>query len=169
MTGGVEKGDRAPDFSLPSQQGRLVSLRDFVGKKRVVLYFYPKDFTVGCTAEAKTFSENYDEIKSLDAEVLGISSDSIESHGEFAEDCKVEFPLLSDSEGGVRRQYGIRRSFGLVPGRVTFVIDRRGIVVKSFNSQVDPRRHVREAIEALRDSEVEEEARSRQLKSGPST
>ena len=145
----VKEGDRAPDFTLEAQDGHAVSLRDYAGSRSVVLYFYPKDFTVGCTAEAKTFSENYDRVIEMGAEVIGISSDSSESHSRFANDCDVKFPLLSDRGGRVRELYGVKASFGLVPGRVTFVIDKGGTVRHVFSSQVNPRKHVSEAIEVL--------------------
>ncbi len=120
--------------------------------KNVVLYFYPKDFTVGCTAEAKSFSENYDEILGLGAEVIGVSSDTGESHKGFADQCGVRFTLLSDPGGKARKAYGVQSSFGLIPGRVTFVIDREGIVRRVFSSQLSPRKHVAEAIKALADA-----------------
>ena len=146
----VGVGDRAPDFSLSDQGGRQVSLHDFIGIKNVVLYFYPKDFTTGCTAEAKTFSENYDEVLRMGAEVLGVSSDTSESHENFAAECDVRFPLLSDRGGKVRDVYGVKASLGFIPGRVTFVIGKDGVVKHVFSSQVRPKQHVAEAIEALR-------------------
>lgn len=146
----IAEGEKAPDFSLRAQDGRLISLHDFFGKSNVVLYFYPKDFTVGCTAEAKTFSENHDEVLSMGAEVMGVSSDSSETHDRFAESCKVKFPLLSDEGGRVREAYGVKSSFGFVPGRVTFVIDKTGVVRHVFSSQLNPTRHVSEAMQALR-------------------
>ena len=149
MGAGVKEGDRAPDFSLLAQDGRVVSLHDYIGQRNVVLYFYPKDFTIGCTAETRTFGQNYDRVREVDGEVIGISSDSAESHGSFADECGVKFPLLSDRDGKVRETYGVRASFGLLPGRVTFVVDKGGIVRKVFSSQINPKRHVSEAIEAL--------------------
>ncbi len=150
MTERIKEGDRAPDFALQAQDGRVISLHDFVGSKNVVLYFYPKDFTMGCTAEAKAFSTNYDALTEMGAEVIGISSDSIESHSSFANECDVKFLLLSDKGGKVRGIYGVRSSLGLLPGRVTFVIDKSGVVRRIFSSQINPRRHVSEAIEALK-------------------
>jgi peroxiredoxin Q/BCP len=126
-----------------------VALHDYVGSKKVVLYFYPKDFTPGCTAETKTFSENYDAVLAMGAEVLGISSDSAESHGNFARECGATFPMLADSGGKVRESYGAV-SFGLAPGRVTFVIDKEGIVRHIFSSHLRPKQHVSDAIEALK-------------------
>ncbi len=143
-------GDKAPDFSLEAQDGRRVSLHDFAGEKNVVLYFYPKDFTSGCTAEAKTFSDNYDEVLAMGAEVIGVSSDSAQTHGSFASECSVKFPLLADEGGRVRALYGVKASLGFIPGRVTFVIDKEGVVRHVFSSQVRPKQHVAEAIEALR-------------------
>lgn len=131
------------------QQGRKVSLHDFTGVKNVVLYFYPKDFTIGCTAETKLFGENYERLLALGAEVIGISSDTAESHMKFANVCNARFPLLADQGGRVRKQYGVQASLGLVPGRVTFMIDRNGIVRHIFSSQVNPRKHVGEAMQAL--------------------
>ncbi len=149
MTAGVKAGDRAPDFTLESQDGKQVSLHDYAGSRNVVVYFYPKDFTRGCAAEARTFSSSYEEIKRLGGEVLGISSDSAESHDRFAEECSVAFPLLSDRGGKVRDMYGLRPTLGILPKRVTFVLDKAGMVVNVFSSQIDPKRHVSNAIEVL--------------------
>lgn len=146
----LKEGDTAPDFTLQDQEGRVVSLHDYLGRRNVVLYFYPKDFTMGCTAEAKTFGLNYDAVLREGGEVIGVSSDSTESHDRFAGECGVKFPLLSDRGGKVRQMYGVRSSFGILPGRVTFVIDKQGVVRRVFSSQVNPRRHVSEALEALR-------------------
>ena len=145
----LKEGDKAPDFALESQDGRTVALHDYIGSKKVVLYFYPKDFTPGCTAETKTFSENYDAVLAMGAEVLGISSDSADSHGNFARECGANFPMLADNGGKVRESYGAT-SFGLAPGRVTFVIDKEGIVRHIFSSHLRPRHHVSDAIEALK-------------------
>lgn len=150
MAGPLKIGDKAPDFTLESQDGRMVSLHDYAGSKNVVVYFYPKDFTIGCTAETKGFSDKYDDILGLGAEVIGISSDSTESHGSFAEECGAKFHLLADRGGKVREQYGAKGAFGLAPGRVTFVIDKGGIVRSVFSSQLRPRQHVPEAVEALK-------------------
>ena len=149
MAGKVNVGDKAPDFTLPAQDGRAVSLKDYQGTKNVVLYFYPKDFTMGCTTEARAFGESYGEIAKLGAEVLGVSSDSTDSHAKFATKCEVGFVLLSDSDGKVRKAYGASSALGLMPGRVTFVIDKQGVVRHVFSSQIQPRQHVQEAVEAL--------------------
>lgn len=149
MSGRIKEGETAPDFTLEAQDGRAVSLHDYRGSRNVIVYFYPKDFTRGCTTEARTFGLNYDQVKNLDAEVIGISSDPADSHGRFASECEVKSPLLGDSEGRVRALYGVRSSLGIIPGRVTFVIDKQGVVRSVFSSQVNPKGHVSKALEVL--------------------
>ena len=147
---GVGVGDRAPDFTLPDQLGEPVRLGELVGKKNVVLYFYPKDATPGCTAEARAFRDAYDTFTAADAEVVGVSSDSIKSHKRFAAKHQLPFRLLSDRDGAVRALYGVERTLGILPGRVTYVIDRDGVVQHVYSSQLAATRHVREARQALR-------------------
>ena len=143
-------GDRAPEFRLSSAGGNLVSLSDFVGKKNLVLYFYPKDRSPGCTKEACSFRDSYSAFRELDAEVVGISPDSESSHGKFARDEQLPFPLLSDSDGSARRAYGVKTTLGMIPGRTTFVIDKQGIIRHIYSSQIFAERHVKEALSALR-------------------
>jgi peroxiredoxin Q/BCP len=150
MKGKVKVGDRAPDFTLANQSGQMVSLHDFVGRQSVVLYFYPKDFTIGCTAEAKTFSANYDQFREMGAEVIGVSSDSVESHEDFGSKCNVSFLLLSDRKGQVRESYGVAATLGLIPGRITYIIDKDGVIRHIFSSQFNPKKHVKEALEILK-------------------
>jgi peroxiredoxin Q/BCP len=147
----VKEGDKAPDFTLPSQMGDNVTLSEYLGKKNVVLYFYPKDESYGCTKEACKFRDNYEVLTSLGAEVLGISSQSIESHKSFASHHGLPFILLSDKDNEVRRLYGVPSSLGIVPGRVTFIIDKNGVVRHVFNSQSHPELHVDEAIKVLKE------------------
>ena len=147
---GLAVGDRAPDFALPDASGATIRLSDFRGKKAVVLYFYPKDDTPGCTKEACGFRDSYEEFAGAGAEVIGVSSDSGDSHRGFASKYKLPFTLLSDQGGKVRQQYGVPATLGLLPGRVTFVIDRDGVVRHVFNSQLAATRHVSEALGALR-------------------
>ena len=120
----VQAGSVAPDFTLPSQSGEMVRLGDFLGKP-VVLFFYPKDNTLGCTKEVCAFRDNIEEYGKLDAEVIGISSDSMESHRAFAHKHDLPFALLSDEGGKVRKLYGVPNTLGLFPGRVTYVIDEQ--------------------------------------------
>jgi peroxiredoxin Q/BCP len=144
----VRPGDAAPAFSLPDQNGKPVSLADFKGRS-VVLYFYPKDDTPGCTRESCAFRDAYEDFEEAGAEVIGISSDSPESHQKFAARHRLPFTLVSDAGGQVRKAYGVPATLGLLPGRVTFVIDREGIVRHVFNSQFNPTQHVAEAKEVL--------------------
>ncbi len=145
----LRAGDRAPEFSLQSQSGDVVKLSDYIGKKNVVLYFYPKDFTSGCTAEARAFRESYQEFNDSQTEVIGVSSDSVETHKRFSEHCSLPFNLLSDASKHVRELYGVSSTFGL-SGRVTFVIDKEGVIRHVFSSQLRPTKHIREALGALK-------------------
>jgi peroxiredoxin Q/BCP len=151
----VNVGDKAPDFTLPSQMGDNVTLFEYFGKKNVVLYFYPKDETRGCTREACEFRDQYDVFTSLGAEVLGVSSDTLESHKSFATHHGLPFLLLSDEKGEVRKLYGVPSSMGILPGRVTYIIDKKGIVRHIFNSQLQPEKHIEEALKILRELEKE--------------
>jgi peroxiredoxin Q/BCP len=146
---GISEGEPAPDFELPDAEGKRVRLADYRGKKAVVLYFYPKDDTPGCTAEACSFRDSYEDFQDAGAEVIGVSSDSASSHAKFAKRHKLPFTLLSDAKGLVRKKYGVPTTLGLMPGRVTFVIDKKGIVRRVFNSQLQATRHVSEALAAL--------------------
>src|SRR5262252_2182145 len=132
MARGIEVGDEAPDFTLPSQSGEPVRLHDRIGQHVVVLYFYPKDGTPGCTAEACAFRDSHEVFTDAGAEVIGVSSDSVDSHVAFASRHKLPFTLLSDQGGQVRKRYGVPPVLGLLPGRVTYVIDREGRVRHVF-------------------------------------
>jgi thioredoxin-dependent peroxiredoxin len=148
--GKVGVGDVAPDFTLRSQSGEEVSLGDFVGRKRaIVLFFYPKDDTPGCTKEVCSFRDDYEQFEKLEAEVIGISSDSVRSHERFVEKHGLPFGLLSDEGGEVRKIYGVPNTLGLFPGRVTYVIDEEGVVRHVFSSQIGVTRHVEQALKAL--------------------
>jgi thioredoxin-dependent peroxiredoxin len=146
----VKVGDAAPDFTLRDQTGTPVQLRQLLGRTAVVLYFYPKDATPGCTIEARTFQSSYDAFTQAGAEVVGISADSVASHRRFAAEEKLSFPLLSDRDGAVRALYGVEKTLGIFPGRVTYVIDATGIVRHVYSSQLMVMRHSVEALEALR-------------------
>jgi thioredoxin-dependent peroxiredoxin len=146
---GIAAGDEAPDFALPDARGETVRLSDFRGRKPVVLYFYPKDDTPGCTKEACAFRDAYEDFGAAGAEVIGVSADDAAAHQRFAEKHRLPFRLLSDRDGAVRKRYGVPATLGLLPGRVTFVIDREGRVRHVFNSQLQAERHVREALAAL--------------------
>jgi thioredoxin-dependent peroxiredoxin len=145
----VEVGDPAPDFTLPSQTGEQVRLSEVWGRGPVVLYFYPKDETPGCTTEACTFRDSYEAFKEAGAEVVGVSSDSVTSHESFASKHRLPFILLADEGGRVRKQYGVKPTLGILPGRVTYVIDGQGVVRHVFSAQTGVQRHVHEALDAL--------------------
>jgi len=149
----VKIGDKAPDFTLQSDKGGIVTLSEFFGKKQVVLFFYPMDESPVCSREAEAFRDNYEAFNELDAEVVGISSQSVESHKEFARHRKLPYILLSDTDNRVRKLYGVSTSLGIVPGRVTYVIDNEGIIKHIFSSQLHPAKHAKEALRALREQE----------------
>lgn len=119
----------------------------------MVVYFYPKDFTSGCTAEACSFRDSYEAFKDLGAEVIGISSDSQNSHRDFAQHHHLPFILLSDVDGSVRKAYGVKKTLGLFAGRVSFVIDKKGIIRHIFSSQTRATAHVGEALNILKSIE----------------
>lgn len=148
MASTVQEGDEAPDFELPSGDGSTVRLSALRGGW-VVLYFYPADDTPGCTAESCAFRDHHDEFVEAGATVLGISADSVESHERFASKHDLPFPLLSDPDGQARGAYGVRKTLGLLPGRVTFVIDPQGVVRSVFRSQFRASAHQREALAAI--------------------
>lgn len=146
----VDIGDPAPEFTVTASDGKTVSLAEFKGKKAVVLFFYPRDNTSVCTAEACAFRDAYEDFVTLGAEVIGVSSDSDDSHRSFAQDHRLPYRLIADTEGNLRRLFGVPNSLFILPGRVTYVIDREGIVRHKFNSQLNGTRHVEEAIEIVR-------------------
>ena len=146
----IKVGDRAPDFSLVSSTGETVSLSDFAGTKTVVLYFYPKDDTPGCTVEACDFRDSHDVFVGSGAQVIGVSSDSQESHARFVKKYELPMLMLSDPGGEVRARYGVKATLGLFPGRVTFVIDPKGVVRYVFSSQLRVSDHVKKALDVVK-------------------
>jgi peroxiredoxin Q/BCP len=135
--------------------GDNMTLSEYFGKKNIVLYFYPKDETRGCTREACEFRDRYDVFTSLGAEVLGVSSDTLESHKSFATHHGLPFLLLSDEDGKVRKLYGVPSTMGIIPGRVTYIIDKKGVVRHVFSSQFQPEKHIEEALKVLKELERE--------------
>ena len=150
MAQGIGVGDKAPDFTLPSQSGEQVRLQDRIAQGVVVLYFYPKDETSGCTREACAFRDSHEVFTDAGAEVIGVSSDSVDKHAAFATHHKLPFTLLSDEGGKVRKAYGVPAALGFIPGRVTYVIDRDGTVRHVFNSMTNISGHVNDALEVVR-------------------
>jgi peroxiredoxin Q/BCP len=143
----VNVGDVAPDFTLFDQEGKPVMLSSLKGKI-VVLYFYPKDFTSGCTKEACHFRDVFEDFTEAGAEVIGVSGDNLESHRKFRDAYLLPFSLLSDVKGEVKKLYGVAGH--ILPGRVTFVIDKIGIVRYVFSSQTDMKAHVDEALKIVK-------------------
>ncbi|MHB8567061.1 MAG: peroxiredoxin [Nitrososphaerales archaeon] len=145
----LRERDNAPLFSALSDSGERVSLSDQIGKNNIVLYFYPKDFTSGCTKESCVFRDNLEKINSFGATVFGISSDSVESHSEFKKKYTLPYTLLSDENHEIRKMYGIDGRF--LPPRVTFVIDKQGKIRSIYNSQLNISKHIENALKILAD------------------
>ena len=143
-------GDCAPEFTLNDQDGKSVSLADFRGKQAVVVFFYPKDESPVCTIEACGFRDLTPSFAEAGAAVLGVSSDDSAKHRTFADQYRLSFPLLADTDGTVRRAFGVPSTLWLLPGRVTYVIDRDGIVCMIYDSPIHAQRHVERALEAVR-------------------
>ena len=146
----LKEGNKIPNFTAKDTHGNDFDSRDIIGKKPLVIYFYPKDNTPGCTAQACSFRDQYEDFKDLGAEVIGISSDSIASHQKFTQQFKLPFILLSDSEKTVRKLFGVPSGlFGILPGRVTYVADKTGTIIMVFDSMM-AKRHIPKALEAIK-------------------
>jgi thioredoxin-dependent peroxiredoxin len=143
-------GNKAPLFTLSDQNRKTFNLSDYIGKSGLVLFFYPKDESYGCTKEACSFRDSYEDFKEAGAEVIGISADDEASHRGFAANHKLPFILLSDKNKRVAGLYGVGKSMGILPGRVTFIIDKQGIIRGIYSSQVSYQKHVDEALEVLK-------------------
>jgi peroxiredoxin Q/BCP len=146
----IKVGERAPNFTATAQDGRQIKLADYLGKKAVVVYFYPKDNTQICTAQACSFRDAYEDFVQAGAEVIGVSSDSPESHRGFAEKQRLPFVLVSDQDQSLRKAFGVPKTLAFIPGRVTYVIDRDGVVRHIFVSQLNGGRHIAESLEIVR-------------------
>ncbi|MGY8967765.1 MAG: peroxiredoxin [Flavobacteriales bacterium] len=146
----LKVGDRIPHFELLNQHGELFKSETVLGVKPLVVYFYPKDETPGCTAEACSFRDHYEEFLELGAEVIGISSDGVKSHQKFATRHKLPFVLLSDSKKKVQRLFKLPKIlFGLFTKRITFVIDKDGLV-SYVHSSLMPDTHIKKALQQLK-------------------
>lgn len=145
----LQIGSKIPEFQLTDQNGEIFDINSVKGKNNLVIYFYPKNFTPGCTKEACSFRDSFEDFKELGAVVIGISADSKKSHMRFANKHQLPFTLLSDSKGVVKKKFGVKNNlFGLIPGRETFVVDKEGIIIFTFNS-MDAERHIKEALKVL--------------------
>jgi peroxiredoxin Q/BCP len=149
MAAAIQAGDTAPGFTLPDQDGNEVTLQDLRGSW-VVLYFYPADDTPGCTAESCSFRDSHEDFVDAGARVVGISGQGVESHKKFAAKHDLPFTLVADEGDVVRKEYGVPKTLGLLPGRVTYVIDPQGVVRKVFSSQFRPTKHIGEALATIR-------------------
>ena len=146
----LKLGDKIPNFTSKDSLGDDFDSASVVGKKPVIFYFYPKDNTPGCTAQACSFRDQYEDFKDLGAEVIGISSDSVASHEKFAKQYHLPFKLLSDNDKKIRTLFGVKPNlFGLIPGRVTYVTDKEGIIRLVFDSLVATN-HIHKALEMIK-------------------
>lgn len=147
----IKTGDVLPRFELSDQHNQNVDIGTYLGKSNIVIYFYPKDDTPGCTKEACFFRDNYEDFLEAGARVIGISADDPDSHFNFSKKHNLPFTLLSDQENRVRKLFGVPKSFlGLIPGRVTYVVDKKGVIRGIFNSQMNAHKHVKEAMDILK-------------------
>ena len=145
----LKEGTQAPDLEGEADDGSTFRLADYQGKKNVVLYFYPKDFTPGCTREACNFRDESDAMDKHDAIVVGISSDSTESHRRFKEQHKLTFPLIADPDKRIIKTYQAQGLLGFITARVTYVIDVEGVIRKSFRHDLNIGKHLSDTLAAL--------------------
>ena len=145
----LKVGDKLPDFSAKDTNGNLFNSKDYIGKQSLVIYFYPKDETKVCTQQACSFRDNYQEFKDLGAEVIGISSDSVQSHVKFKSKFNLPFILLSDNDKKLRKLFGVENDFLIIPGRQTFVVDKNGFIIMVFNS-MSGTIHIEKALKVLK-------------------
>lgn len=146
----LQPGTPAPDFCLNDQNGKSIHLQDFIGKKNIVLYFYPKDETGGCTREACAFRDRYQDFTDAGCEVIGVSADDVNSHRSFAANHQLPFILLADTEKRIHQLYDVQSSFfGLLSGRVTYIIDKKGLIIHAYDSLLGFEKHVKKALETI--------------------
>lgn len=146
----LQVGDTIPDFTLKDQNGKDFHLKEYIGKSNLVIYFYPKDDTPGCTKEACKFRDEFQDFTDLNATVVGISSDSVDSHKAFALKYHLPFTLLADTDKKVRKKFGVPNFSGIIPGRVTYIVDKNGKIVYIFNSMKNAEKHIDEAKRILK-------------------
>jgi peroxiredoxin Q/BCP len=147
----IQIGDNVPNFTLKDQNNNDFSIANYIGKKAMIIYFYPKDDTPGCTKEACSFRDEFEDFNDLNAKVIGISSDNVKSHKKFAEKYNLPFTLLADTNKDVQKLFGVPKSFlGLIPGRVTYIIAKNGEVKYIFNNFSNTEKHIVEAKRILK-------------------
>ena len=143
----IKIGDKIPNFTAKDLNGNNFDIQNYIGKKPLVIYFYPKDNTTGCTIQACSFRDQYQDFTDLGAEVIGISSDSVASHQKFSQEYKLPFVLLSDENQKIRNLFGVPKGLlGLVPGRVTYVVDKNGVVKMIFDNGLMVKKHISKAL-----------------------
>ncbi|MCK5847086.1 MAG: peroxiredoxin [Bacteroidales bacterium] len=148
----IEVGSKIPLFELNDQHGKLFNIETVLGQKNLVIYFYPKDDSPGCTKEACSFRDQFEVFADADAMIIGISGQSVMSHLNFAQKHRLNYTLLSDEENKVRKLFGVPSSFfGLIPGRITYIVNKEGEVVYLFNSQIQVNKHVGEALRIIQE------------------
>ena len=148
----LKVGDKIPNFTAIKVDGTVFESTSIVGEKVVVIYFYPKDNTSQCTAQACDFRDKYQDFKDLGAEVIGISSDGTASHEKFKQQYKLPFILLSDEDKKIQKMFGVPKAlFGILPGRVTYVADKNGIIIMIFNN-IMAANHIPKALRAVKKS-----------------
>ncbi|MHA7057933.1 peroxiredoxin [Aquimarina sp. M1] len=148
---GLSVGDKIPEFTAIRDNGNDFNSNEFVGKKPLVIYFYPKNFTPGCTKEACDFRDSYEDFKKEGVEVIGISSDNVKSHQRFKNKYKLPFIFLSDEKSTLKKIFGVKAGlFGVLPGRETYVVNKEGIIRLKFNS-VNASKHLKQAIKTVKE------------------
>jgi len=148
----LKVGDQAPDFDLKDQHGQDFNLNNALGQQHLVLFFYPKAHTPGCTKEACAFRDSYEIFKDAGADVIGISAGNQTSHHRFGEKHRLPFTLLNDKNNKVRKLFGVKKTLGILPGRVTYVINKKGTIIHIFDSQLNFSGHIDKALEVLQES-----------------
>lgn len=142
-------GDAAPSFTATTSDGKRINLSDYLGNRGLVLFFYPKDGTPVCTKEACAFRDSYEKFVEAGFEVIGVSSDSDESHQEFSSQHRLSFPLISDADGSMRKLFGVKNTLGFIPGRETFVIDKSGKIQLVYSALLASDDHVKRALDVV--------------------
>ncbi len=146
----IKEGELFPTFTLKDENGNDFDLNRLIGVENIVLYFYPKDETPGCTKQACSFRDSFHEFQKLNCTIIGISNDTHRSHNSFKKNHQLQFKLLSDHKGIIRKKIGIPKDiFGLIPGRCTFVINKKGVIIKIIRSSINMQKHINEALKTL--------------------
>lgn len=148
----LKKGDKVPTFKLNNQDSKEVDMKNYLGEKKLVIFFYPKDDSPGCTKEACSFRDSHQDFVDLGCEVIGISSDNERSHKKFAEKHNLPYTLLADTNKEVRKMFGVPTNLlDIIPGRVTYVINQNGVIEYVFNSQTAVNKHMIEALNIVKE------------------